>query len=280
MNSRQELEQIAIRAAKEAGCLIRQKCGRAARMELKASEYDLVTEVDKACEEIVRRHVAEHCPTHQILGEEGVAPGAEASAKALAESREAEFLWIIDPIDGTTNFVHGLPYSVVSIGIAHRGEVVVGVIYDAFRDELFTARLGEGAYLNGERMTVSEEATLPQALLATGFPVDVRRARAINMRGMNALASTVRNFRAVGSAAMHLAYVAAGRLTGFWEADLNAWDLSAGSLLVQEAGGRVTDTRGTDYDLGVRHIVATNGRVHEELVKVLVESQATGYETE
>lgn len=273
-----EIEQTAIRAAKEAGALIRQKCGRAARTIVKANAYDLVTEVDKACEEIVRRHVGEQFPQHQILGEEGVAPGSEASAQAVEESRAAEYLWVIDPIDGTTNFIHGLPASVVSIGVAHRGEVIVGVIYDPFADELFVARKGEGAYLNGERIHVSTEATLPEALLATGFPTDLAKARVLNMRGMMALTPIVRNVRAFGTAAMHLAYVAAGRLTGFWEMDLNAWDLSAGSLLIQEAGGRVTDTRGTNYHLGVRHILATNGLIHDAMLEVLAKSESTGYE--
>lgn len=274
----QEIEQVAIRAAKEAGAMIRQRCGRAAKMMVKANEYDLVTEVDKACEEIVRRHVTEHFPTHGILGEEGVAPGSEASAQAVEASRDEEYLWVIDPIDGTTNFIHGFPHSVVSIGVAHRGEVVVGVIYDPFREELFHGRRGEGAYLNGERMQVSKEARLEEAVLATGFPTDLQRARMLNMKGMHALAPIVRNFRALGTAALHLAYIAAGRLSGFWEIDLNAWDLSAGSLLIQEAGGRVTDTQGTDYHLGVRHIAATNGSIHDDLLRVLNESQATGYE--
>ncbi|PWK05044.1 inositol monophosphatase family protein [Tumebacillus permanentifrigoris] len=279
MNSLQ-IEEQAILAAREAGALIRQKCGRAAQTIVKSNDYDLVTEVDKACEELIRRRLAEQAPTHHILGEEGVAPGSAASAQAVEESRDAEVLWIIDPIDGTTNFIHGFPNSVVSIGVAQRGELLVGVIYDPFRDEMFTARRGEGAFLNGERLSVSKEATLQESVLATGFPVDTKGARAINMRGMQALAPTVRNFRALGTAALHLAYVAAGRLTGFWEMDLNAWDLSAGSLLIQEAGGRVTDTRGVEYHLGVRHIAATNGLVHDDLLRVLVESRATGYEAE
>jgi myo-inositol-1(or 4)-monophosphatase len=275
-----QIEQQAVLAAREAGALIRQKCGQAAQTLVKSNDYDLVTEVDKACEDLIRTRLAEHFPTHHILGEEGVAPGSAASAQAVEEARNAEFLWIIDPIDGTTNFIHGFPNSVVSIGIARHGEVIVGVIYDPFRDEMFTARRGEGAFLNGERLRVSPEATLQESVLATGFPVDTKGARAINMRGMQALAPTVRNFRALGTAALHLAYVAAGRLTGFWEMDLNAWDLSAGSLLITEAGGRVTDTRGVDYHLGVRHIAATNGLVHNDLLRVLVESRATGYEAE
>lgn len=273
-----QMEQTAIRAAKEAGALIRQKCGRAARTIVKANAYDLVTEVDKACEEIVRRYVQEQFPDHQILGEEGVAPGSEASAQAVEESRNADYLWVIDPIDGTTNFIHGFPASVVSIGIAHKGTVIIGVIYNPFMDELFVARKGQGAYLNGERIHVSTEATLPEAVLATGFPTELAKARMLNMRGMMALTPIVRNVRALGTAALHLAYVAAGRISGFWEMDLNAWDLSAGSLLIQEAGGRVTDTRGVDYHLGVRHILATNGLIHDAMLDVLAKSESTGYE--
>jgi myo-inositol-1(or 4)-monophosphatase len=182
----------------------------------------------------------------------------------------------VDPIDGTTNFVHGFPGCSVSIALAYRGEVIVGVIYDPLHDEMFTASKNQGAFLNGNPIQVSKEDSLAISLLATGFPGDKQWAREVNLRGMAALVPICRNIRAVGSAALHLAYVACGRLSGFWEIDLNAWDLAAGSLIVQEAGGNVTDTLGSEYALDVRHIAATNGKIHNELVRVLKQADATG----
>ncbi|PTM60052.1 inositol monophosphatase family protein [Desmospora activa] len=268
----------AIEAARKAGELIRAKADVAKRVDIKSSAHDLVTEVDKKSEALVREVILSHHPDHAILGEEGVAAGVEASKRALAEYREQESLWVVDPIDGTTNFVHGFPFFCVSIAFAQRQEVTVGVIYDPIRDDLFTAEKGKGAYLNGERITVSEERTLSESLLATGFPTDARGVRQVNTAAILKLAPQVRNVRAAGSAALHLACIAAGRLTGFWELELNAWDLAAGALLIEEAGGQVTDTVGRPYDLGVRHILATNGHVHHDVLRLLEEVGSTGFE--
>lgn len=268
---------VAEAAAREAGQLIRERIGQAKEVGEKASNFDLVTEVDKQSEAVIRTELLAAFPEHKILGEEGVAPGSQASAEALSKALSAEYLWIVDPIDGTTNFVHGFPGCTVSIALAHRGEVIVGVIYDPLRDEMFSASRNQGAYLNGNRIAVSQEDSLQTSLLATGFPGDKEWAREINLRGIAALSPICRNIRAAGSAALHLAYVACGRLSGFWEIDLNAWDLAAGSLLVQEAGGAVTDTEGETYSLDVRHIAATNGRIHDELVRVLKQADATGF---
>jgi myo-inositol-1(or 4)-monophosphatase len=144
------------------------------------------------------------------------------------------------------------------------------------RDELFVAEKGKGAYVHGKRSQVSEETTLGESLIATGFPPDQQFALPLNMKGLQALAPQVRNIRAGGSAALHMAYVAAGRLSGFWEWGLNAWDLAAGSLLVSESGGRVSDIKGSPYDLGVRHVAATNGHIHDELISVLQQDNAAG----
>ncbi|MFC4077155.1 inositol monophosphatase family protein [Salinithrix halophila] len=271
-----ELE-TAIQAAKEAGKLIREKVYVSKRVDRKSSAHDLVTEVDKASEELVREMILSRHPDHAILGEEGVAAGVEASKQALEEHRAYEALWVVDPIDGTTNFVHGFPFFCVSIAFARNQEVVAGVIYDPMQDDLFTAEKGKGAFLNGERITVSREKTLPESLLATGFPTDARGVRQVNTEAILKLAPQVRNVRAAGSAALHLACVAAGRLTGFWELELNAWDLAAGALLIQEAGGHVTDTLGRPYDLGVRHILATNGHVHDDVLQALKEAGSTGF---
>lgn len=267
---------VAINCAAKAGEWIKTKLGNHTSLSLKYSAQDLVTEVDKGSEKMIRSLIQTHFPGHSFLGEEGVEPGPEASVKALQSVRDAEYLWIVDPVDGTTNFVHGFPFFSVSIALAHKGEVIVGVVYDPMRDELFVAEKGKGAYVRGKRMTVANEETMKQSLIATGFPADPTFAQPLNMRQLATVAPEVRNIRSGGSAALHMAYVAAGRLTGFWEIGLNAWDLAAGSLLVTESGGQVTDTKGSAYDLGVRHVVASNGHIHEEFLAILAKADAAG----
>ncbi|NMO98076.1 inositol monophosphatase family protein [Paenibacillus lemnae] len=268
---------VAINCAAKAGEWIKSKQGTVKQLNTKTSAQDLVTEVDKGAEMMIRKLILTHFPDHAILGEEGVGPGAEASAEALSAVREEEYVWIIDPVDGTTNYVHGFPFYSVSIALAYQDEVILGVIYDPSRDELFIAEKGKGAYVHGNPTRVSGELTLTESLLATGFPIDAEFNLPQNMAGLQALLPKVRNLRAGGSAALHMAYVAAGRLSGYWEIGLNAWDVAAGALLVEESGGRVTDTVGKPYDLGVRNIVATNGAFHQELLDTLAEAQGTGY---
>lgn len=269
---------VAINAASKAGEWIKSRLGTVKQLNTKSAVSDLVTEVDKGAEAMIRKLIFTHFPDHAILGEEGVAPGPEASARALEKYAEEEYLWIVDPVDGTTNYVHGFPFFSVSIALAHQGEVIVGVIYDPSRDEMFVAEKGKGAYVHGKRMQVSGEAKLEESLLATGFPVGRDSTLPVNMAGLMHLAPKVRNIRSGGSAALHLAYVAAGRLTGFWEIGLNAWDTAAGALMVTESGGHMTDTAGNPYSLRTRHIVATNGAVHPELVQALKDAAATGLE--
>ena len=260
---------VAINCASKAGEWIKTKLGNYVSLNLKYSPHDLVTEIDKGSEKMIRSLIMTHFPTHAFLGEEGVEPGPEASAAALANVQDAEYLWIVDPIDGTTNFVHGFPFFCVSIALAHKGEVILGVVYDPSKDELFIAEKGKGAYVHGRRMRVSQEAQLRDSLVASGFPADRDAALPLNMRQLGVVAPKVRNVRMAGSAALHMAYVAAGRLSAFWEVGLNAWDMAAGYLLIQESGGRVTDMDGKPYHLGVRNVVATNGGVHDELVETL-----------
>lgn len=267
---------VAINTAAKAGEWIKLKLGAHATLAMKSNAHDLVTEVDKGSETMIRNLIRTHFPHHSILGEEGVAPGAEASAQALKEMQDDEYLWIVDPIDGTTNFVHGFPFFSVSIALAHRGEVIVGVVYDPNRDELFVAEKGKGAYVKGKPLSVSGESKLSDSLIATGFPADGKLALPTNMKGLAAVTPKVRNIRIAGSAALHMAYVAAGRLSGFWEIGLNSWDIAAGALLIQEAGGQVTDTAGQPYTLATRHVLATNGAVHEELQQTLAQAGATG----
>ncbi|MFC4777967.1 inositol monophosphatase family protein [Paenibacillus sp. GCM10023252] len=267
---------VAINCAAKAGEWIKTKLGNYASLDIKYSSHDLVTEVDKGSEKLIRSLVLTHFPTHSFLGEEGVEPGPEASVQALADVREAEYLWIVDPIDGTTNFVHGFPFFCVSIALAYKGEVIVGVVYDPMKDELFVAEKGKGAYVHGKRMQVSGEETLRGSLVATGFPADHHYALPMNLKGVAAIAPQVRNLRVAGSAALHMAYVAAGRLSGFWEIGLNSWDLAAGALLIAESGGVVTDTSGEPYHLGVRNVVASNGKLQDELIGALAKAGAIG----
>jgi myo-inositol-1(or 4)-monophosphatase len=265
---------VAINTAAKAGEWIKSKLGDFSKVDYKYTPHDLVTEVDKGAETMIRNLILTHFPHHSILGEEGVEPGPAASEKAVAELKDEEYLWIVDPLDGTTNFVHGFPFYAVSIALAHRGEVIVGVVYDPSRDELFVAEKGKGAYVHGKPMRVSKENTLADSLIATGFPADRAGALPANLAGVNALAPKVRNLRIAGSAALHLAYVAAGRLSGFWEIGLNAWDIAAGALLVQESGGQVSDTEGKPYSLTVRHVIASNGAIHKELRQTLADAGA------
>ncbi|MDQ0063173.1 inositol monophosphatase family protein [Paenibacillus harenae] len=265
---------VAINCASKAGEWIKTKLGNYASLDIKYSSHDLVTEIDKGSERLIKNLVMTHFPHHSFLGEEGVEPGPKASAKALEDKLDAEYLWIVDPIDGTTNFVHGFPFFCVSIALAHKGDVIVGVVYDPVKDELFVAEKGKGAYVHGKRMSVSSEETLRGSLVATGLPADHHYALPVNLKGIAAVAPQVRNLRIAGSAALHMAYVAAGRLSGFWEIGLSSWDLAAGALLIQESGGIVTDTNGKPYDLSVRNVMASNGRIQDELIAALAAANA------
>jgi myo-inositol-1(or 4)-monophosphatase len=268
---------VAINTAAKAGEWIQSKLGDINHVNMKYSSHDLVTEVDKGSEKMIRSLLLTHFPNHSFLGEEGVQPGPAASSQALQEVSDEEYVWIVDPIDGTTNFVHGFPFFSVSIALAHRGEVIVGVVYDPLRDELFVAEKGKGAYVRGKKTSVSLDGKLSESLIATGFPADHHTALPLNLKGVQAIAPKVRNLRMAGSAALHLAYVAAGRLSGFWEIGLNSWDIAAGALMIQESGGLVTDTSGKPYTLDVRNVLASNQLIHDELQQELDKAGATGF---
>ena len=213
------------------------------------------------------------------MGEEDVPPGKEASAQAL-ENKLNEigmasgsddkngWLWIVDPIDGTTNFVHGMPLCMPSVAATYQGQVMVGVIYDPHRLELFTAIRGRGAYLNGERISVGKQDTVGDAIVAMGSPPGEESMK-MSLKGANSLMPQVRTIRMLGSAALMLAWVANGRLTCYWEYDLSSWDIAAGALLVEEAGGRFTDLQGQDYTLRTRKMIASNGLVHDAILHIL-----------
>jgi myo-inositol-1(or 4)-monophosphatase len=210
-------------------------------------------------------------PDHDFLGEEDVPPGKDASAAAIDAKlleNTNRWLWIVDPIDGTTNFVHGMPLCMPSIAAALDGEVLVGVIYDCHRNELFTAVKGRGAFLNGVPISVGPQETLGDAIVAMGSPPGTQSMEN-SLKGVAALMPKVRTIRMLGSAALMLAWVANGRLTCYWEYDLSSWDIAAGALLIQEAGGRFTDLSGQDFTLRTRKICGSNGNVHDAVLHVL-----------
>jgi myo-inositol-1(or 4)-monophosphatase len=252
---------FAIQTARDAGHLLAERLGRSLRITNK-SELDLVTEADLASERLIIDRIKTYYPRHSILAEES---GATSPATSEVQN---EWRWIIDPLDGTTNYAHGYPCFCVSIGLEHERSLGLGVIYDPMREELFTAERGQGAALNGRRIHVSATRNLNSALLCTGFPYDVRErgefARHFTNFIMNAQA-----VRRDGSAALDLAYVACGRFDGFWEEGLHPWDVAAAVLMIEEAGGRVSHYDGSVFDIYGAPILASNGLVHEQMMRVL-----------
>lgn len=232
----------------------------------KKGAIDLVTEIDMAVEREFRALIARRFPDHAVLGEEGGAGVADAGAPPAAR---ATHRWIIDPIDGTTNYVHGLALFCVSIALEIDGRLAVGVVYDPMADELFTAERGEGARLNGQRIHVTGTAELGDALLCTGFPYTVREKPGHLIYGFAEFMRQSRAVRRLGSAALDLCYTAAGRFDAFYEESLQAWDIAAGALLVEEAGGRVTGTRGEPFNAHAGHVVASNGHLHGVVLSTL-----------
>ena len=229
---------------------------------------DLVTEADRQSEALIRRRLGESFPEHGIFGEEGT-----------RERLAGEYRWYVDPLDGTTNFAHGFPAFCVVLGLERRapgtpeeqdGEMVAGVIYDPLRDECFVTERGKGAWLNGRAIHVSRVKTMQEALTATGFPSH-KRHRSPNVHFYHEITLRSHGVRRAGSAALDLAYVACGRLDGYWEFNLNPWDTSAGSLLVEEAGGTMTHFDGGKFTLDSREVFATNGLIRDEMQHIFTE---------
>jgi myo-inositol-1(or 4)-monophosphatase len=253
--------------ALEAGALIREYFERGVVTEYKG-DVDLVTAADRASEQLIVERLRKVFPDHGIYGEEGT-----------RQRLENEFRWYIDPLDGTTNFAHGFPVFCVSMGLEHRpaglaehedGTLVAAVIYDPTRDELFTAERGQGAYLNGRRMHVSKTPTLAESLVATGFP-SRKRHDSPNIHFYQEFTLRSHGVRRAGSAAIDLAYVACGRMDGYWEFNLNPWDTSAGVLLVQEAGGTVSCFDGSPFRIDSKEVLATNGRIGGEMMRLFAD---------
>ena len=225
----------------------------------KKGRIDLVTAADLEVERMFRDLVGERFPSHAVLGEEATGPS----------HGKTEYRWIIDPVDGTTNFAHGLAFFCVSIALEVHDRIEVGVVYDPIAEELFTAERGEGARLNGVPLCVSSTPTLVDALVVTGFPYSVREDPGSQVSVFAAFLREAQAVRRLGSAALDLCYVAAGRFDGYWESKIQPWDIAAGALLVTEAGGTVTGANGRPFDVFQGHVLASNGRVHRAMLDVI-----------
>jgi myo-inositol-1(or 4)-monophosphatase len=252
-----EIEKVAMRAARAAGRVHLKWLSRTS-VTRKSNAIDLVTEADQESEATVIEILRRSFPAHAVLAEE-----------SGANERTSEHRWIIDPIDGTTNFAHGFPQFCVSIAYERRGRVQLAIVFDAFKKECFVARRGHGTTLNGKAAHVSRVPTLDLALLATGFPYDRRERRRYYLAFWEAFMMRTQGVRRTGSAALDLAYVACGRNDGFWEFGLKQWDVAAGALLVEEAGGHVSNMDGSRLDIAAANIVASNGRLHERIIETL-----------
>ncbi len=252
-----ELRSQAVGMAKRAGSLLLENLGSARVVEYKGA-IDLVTEMDKAAESLIVDAITKNFPGHGILTEE---------RRELVTG--SQYRWIIDPLDGTTNYSHGFPIFCVSIAVEENGEIILGVVYAPCLDELFVAEKGGGVFLNNKKVSVSKTSSLDRSLLATGFPYDVRTSSENNFKEFTAFALRAQAIRRAGAAALDLAYVGCGRFDGFWEMKLKAWDVAAASLIVKEAGGVVTDFKGEGFNIEDGYVLASNGLIHDEMLSVL-----------
>jgi len=260
-----QLLQTAIRTAVTAGKFLKENVGKVKNIRIKEGEgRNLVSEVDQNSEKMIIDSLLGEYPGHSILAEEG-GTGAPSS----------EYRWIIDPLDGTTNFLHGIPIFCVTIGLEFKGKMVAGVVYDPNFDELYVAERGRGATLNGSPIYVSRTAALSESLLVTGFPYDVATNPDRAIERFIGFLKASRGVRRLGSAALDLCWVAAGRFDGFWEVNLHPWDIAGGIVIVLEAGGNVTDFHGREADILHKQILASNGRLHSEMEKVLAAAEAS-----
>lgn len=251
---------IAILAAKEAGSIHKKYFQTDLDIEVKSSSFDLVTVADLESEKAIVSKIKKRFPQHNFLAEE-----------SKYEKTDSEFKWIIDPLDGTNNFASGLPIFCSSIALAKNDELILGVIYDVTRDELFYAQKGQGAFLNEKRISVSNTSNLEQSLLITGFYYDRGNQMLDTIDNIRKfLLKRIRGLRRLGSAALDLCYVACGRVSGFWEFELNPWDFAAAALIIKEAGGSITDRSGKEININKKSfIVASNGRIHDSMLSVL-----------
>jgi myo-inositol-1(or 4)-monophosphatase len=250
-------KKAAVTAALKSGEFIRKSVGKVRKLSYKG-RTNIVTDVDKSAEEIIVRHLSRLFPDHSVLSEE-----------MRPKEGSSPYKWVIDPIDGTTNFAHAFPFFSVSVALEKNSVVMLGAVYDPMRRELFFAEKGGGAYLNNKRIRVSKTAKLSEGFLATGFAYDIERRDNINIRNFTKFLKKVMAIRRAGSAALDLCYVACGRFDGFWEMGLKPWDSAAGALLVREAGGKVTKFDGSSHSHYDEEILASNRYLHKAMVKVI-----------
>jgi myo-inositol-1(or 4)-monophosphatase len=252
-----DLKRVALKAVKEGGAILVKYFGKIKSIDYKG-EINLVTEADQRSEEVILSIIKDSYPNHRILAEETGESGNSSS-----------FKWIIDPLDGTTNYAHGYPCFCVSLAIEYEEEVIYGAVYDPVKDELFTAEKGKGAFINGKAIKTSSTKQLDQSLLCTGFPYDVRDDMDSNILNFRTFLMKAQAVRRDGSAALDLCHTAAGRFDGFWEQKLFPWDVAAGGLLVTEAGGKLTNFTGGNFSIYDKEIVASNGLIHDQMVEAL-----------
>lgn len=248
-----------IEIAKQAGDIVREGFGKNFQIEYKSGENNLVTEIDKKSEQTIIEFIQKKYPTHGILAEEH------------GELRKnSDYLWVIDPLDGTTNFAHGLPIFSVSIGLQKKNKTIAGVVYDVMRNIIYSAEEGGGSFANGTRINVSSRNEIQQSILVTGFPYNVKENPEKAFERFEVMTKNSRAVRRLGSAAIDFCYVAAGVFEGFWEVHLHPWDICAGKLIVEEAGGVVTDFDGSEIDIYSKRILASNPFIHPGMIELLM----------
>jgi len=245
-----------IEIAKQAGSVVREGFGKNFKIDYKTSENNLVTEVDKASEKLITDFITKKYPVHSILAEEG-----------SGTKNNSEYLWVVDPLDGTTNFAHGLPIFSVSIGVQKNNVTIAGVVYDVMNDIVYSAEKDSGAFAGSQKMIVNRTSKLEHSLLVTGFPYNIAENPENAFQKFEALTRKARGVRRLGSAAIDFCFVASGIFEGFWEVHLHPWDLCAGQLIVEEAGGLVTDFKGNEIDIYSKKILASNGIIHNQIIK-------------
>ena len=249
-----------IEVTRMAGEVVRDGFGKNFSIDFKSNETDLVTEIDKKSEKVILDYIKKEFPAHSILAEE--------SGRFDSDS---EYRWVIDPIDGTVNFAHGLPMFAVSVALQKNKQTIAGAVYDVMNDRMFTAEKGGGAFCNSEKLAVRDNDNLKKSLLVTGFPYELIDKIPVLMEKYSYFLANSRSLRRLGSAALDLCYVASGVFDGFWEMRLHLWDVAAGNLIVEEAGGKVTDYSNNPIIDDCKEILATNGKVHDHMLKVLGE---------
>ncbi|OGW74928.1 MAG: hypothetical protein A2Z72_00035 [Omnitrophica bacterium RBG_13_46_9] len=254
---RYNFRKVAIEAALKAGGYIKRNLGKARDIRYKG-EINIVTEIDKKAEDIIVSEIKKVYPKHSFIAEEDI-----------YAKNDLDFTWIIDPLDGTTNFIHSFPFFCVSVSLMRQGSIVVGAVYDPMRDELFHAERGKGAFLNRQRICVSKLSDIKKAMVATGFAYNVKKAKNNNVNNFINFLKASQAVRRAGSAALDMCYVGCGRFDGFWELYLHPWDTAAASLIVEEAGGKVTKFDGSEYKIFDKETLATNSKLHSCMVKIL-----------